>query len=208
MDVQTVAIGDPASLRVPPPPALESAAMNDQIRIFREVQANLSADKLALAEQWAGEAGTVTPPGMWMELAIAQVEVHRTSPAEAAALYAALGVALHDAAVTCWESKYHYRFTRPVQVIQAIDPGWLPPLETPPHPSYPSGHATFSGAGAGILRAMFPNNGGSFAQQAQDAADSRIYGGIHWPIDGSAGLEQGYAVAARVLNVAVTAAGK
>ncbi|NJN14848.1 MAG: vanadium-dependent haloperoxidase [Oscillochloris sp.] len=202
MHVQTIAVGDPAELRVPPPPAWDSPAMDEQLRSFKTAQSDLSAEDLITAAQWAGEAGTVTPPGIWMQIAMAQVEAQHTSSHEAAAIFALLGVALHDAAITCWESKYHYNFIRPVHVIQASDPDWLPSLKTPPHPSYPSGHATFSAAAAGVLRAVFPEAAAELEQWADDAARSRVLGGIHWPIDGSAGLAQGYAVATQVLRVA------
>ena len=69
--------------------------------------------------------------------------------AENARLFALLNVALADAGIACWDSKYHYSFWRPVQAIRAdTDPDWLPLLPTPPFPSYASGHSTFSGAAA------------------------------------------------------------
>lgn len=197
--VRTVAIGDPAHLRAPAPPAWDSPAMHAQIAEFLQVQAGLTAEQQALAESWDGGAGTITPPGMWVALAQQQINNHQLDTAEAAGIYAALGVALHDAAIACWESKYHYMLVRPVTVIQEQRPDWLPLLKTPPHPAYPSGHAIFSGSAAGVLAAAFPAEAGFFQEQADAAARSRVYGGIHWPIDGVAGLQQGAAVADIVL---------
>lgn len=197
--VQTVAIGAPARLRAPAPPDWDSRAMQAQIADFLQVQAGLTAEQQALAETWDGGAGTITPPGMWVAIARQQIGNRQLATAEAAGIYAALGVALHDAAIACWESKYHYMLVRPVTVIQEQRPGWLPLLKTPPHPSYPSGHASMSGAASGVLAAAFPSEAGLFQEQADAAARSRVYGGIHWPMDGAAGLQQGAAVAAAVL---------
>ncbi len=197
--VQTVAIGDPAQLRAPAPPAWGSSAMQAQIAEFLEVQAGLTAEQRALAATWDGGAGTITPPGMWVELARQQIGNHQLDTAEAAGIYAALGVALHDAAIACWESKYHYMLVRPVTIVQEQRPGWLPQIKTPPHPSYPSGHASLSGSAAVVLAAAFPAEADLFQEQAEAAAHSRVYGGIHWPIDGEAGLLQGAAVATSVL---------
>lgn len=200
--VRTVAVGNPAQLRAPAPPAWGSPAMAAEIAAFRESQRALDDAGRELARRWDGGMGTVTPPGLWVQTAQELVGRHRLGAAEAAGLYAALGVALHDAAVTCWESKYHYWLARPIQAITAEDSAWSPLLTTPPHPSYPSGHAVFSGAASAILAAAFPAESAWLARQAEDAARSRVLGGIHWPIDGRAGLAQGRRVGAAVIGAA------
>lgn len=197
--VRTVAIGAPEQLRAPAPPAWGSPEMEAQLAAFVRAQAGLTAEQRAQAEHWAAGGGTVTPPGMWVERARELIIAHGLGYGEAAAIYAALGVALHDAAVACWETKYHYWFARPIQAMAERDPAWRPMIKTPPHPSYPSGHAAFSGAAAEVLAVAFPNAATDLRQEAQDAARSRVYGGIHWPIDGEAGLELGARVAARVV---------
>lgn len=198
--VRTVAIGDPASVRAPAPPAWGSSEMEAQLTAFAATQAALTDEQRTLVRTWAGGAGTVTPPGLWVRIAQQLVAAHKLAPAEAAGLYAALGVALHDAAVACWETKYHYMLARPVQALRERNPAFAPLLKTPPHPSYPSGHASFSGAASELLAAAFPEAAASLRQQASDAARSRVYGGIHWPMDGEAGLAQGALVAQLVLG--------
>jgi hypothetical protein len=201
--VRTVAIGDPVAFRAAAPPAWDDPAMHEEYRAFETAQNALSADDRALADAWAAGAGTVTPPGMWMQRAIGLVRQERLATPAAAHVYAALGVALHDAAVACWESKYHYQVARPIQWLAVKKSDWKPHLLTPPHPSYPSGHASFSGAASTVLAAFFPVAADQLAAEARSAAWSRVVGGIHWPMDGVAGLAQGRAVAERVLEHAL-----
>ena len=76
-------------------------------------------------------------------------------------MFAMLNVALADAAVSCWDSKFHFDFWRPITAIRdadrlknaalVADPKWTPLLDTPPFPAYISGHSTFSSAGATVL---------------------------------------------------------
>lgn len=198
--VRTVAVGDPASLRAPQPPAWDSPEMAAQLQAFRTAQAGLNDEGRAEALYWAAGMGTVTLPGMWLQIARELVLREGLPLREAATIYAALGVALHDAAVACWETKYHYWLARPIQAMEPIDSAWEPLLQTPPHPSYPSDHASFSGAAAAVLGVAFPEDAAELARQAEAASRSQVLGGIHWPIDGQAGLEQGRLVAERVLG--------
>jgi hypothetical protein len=197
--VRTVAIGEAASLRAPAPPPWESPKMRATYAAFVQAQRGLSQADEALARRWAGGPGTVTPPGIWVEIGRDLIARHRLATPAAARVYAALGVALHDSAVACWESKFTYWLVRPQQAMVATNPAWQPLLKTPPHPAYPSGHATFSGAASALLGALFPADAAQLDQWAEEAARSRVLGGIHWPIDGAAGLAQGRAVAERVL---------
>ena len=84
-----------------------------------------------------------------------------TSLLRSARLLALLDIAMADAAIACWEAKYHYVFWRPVTAIPlpntdgnpatSSDPSWMPLFATPNHPEYPSGHSTVSGAAAVVL---------------------------------------------------------
>ena len=129
-----------------------------------------------------------------------------------------LNVAMADAAIMAWNAKYATDFWRPVTAIRAADTDgnprtiaeatWTPLLITPPFPAYVSGHASFSGAAAAVLRASFrsdrfrftlpsedpsiaPRSYTSFSQAARESADSRLYGGIHWRSDNQDGLTAG-----------------
>lgn len=199
-EVRTVVIGDPAQLRATPPPAWNDPTMEHERTRFETTQAQLRAMDRQLAAAWAAGPGTVTPPGMWMQRAITLVRRDALITPDATRVYALLGIALHDVAVTCWESKYHYQIARPIQWLGERNPDWQPFLNTPPHPSYPSGHASFSGAASTVLSAFFPNNAHQLTLEAEAATKSRIVAGIHWSMDGVAGLAQGRAVAEQVLD--------
>jgi membrane-associated phospholipid phosphatase len=105
-----------------------------------------------------------------------------------------------DAAIACWQAKYRWWTKRPVTVIRDHrDPGFMPHLVTPAHPSYPSGHASTSGAAAVVLAAFFPDETAKLQAMAKEAGMSRVYGGIHFRSDTEGGLELGRKVGLRAL---------
>ena len=87
------------------------------------------------------------------------------------------------------------------------DPAFLTPVVTPPFPSYTSGHSTFSGCAAKVLEHLFPNGlvedafgqNVPFEAAADQAAVSRLYGGIHYRSDNDDGLTCGRSVADLVI---------
>jgi len=123
----------------------------------------------------------------------------------------------------CWRVKYEYDLLRPVTYIQRlIDPKWRPLLITPPFPEYPSGHSSQSGAAATVLNGFFgenfaftdrthekdglpPRSFPSFWAAAEEAALSRLYGGIHFRAAIARGLDQGRCVGARVIALSTRA---
>jgi hypothetical protein len=128
----------------------------------------------------------------------------------------AVGVA--DSGIACWDCKYTYWAVRPITAIRTMadqpfyDPTFLTPVATPPFPSYTSGHSTFSGCSATVLEHLFPGgkvadafgHSVSFAQAADQAAVSRLYGGIHYRSDNEEGLACGKKVAELVIQRART----
>jgi hypothetical protein len=219
------------------PPSMDSASYARDFKEVKELGALSSSvrtpEQTEIALFWADVAGTVTPPGHWNQIAQAVAGSRRTTTMENARLFALLNLALADAAIACWDSKFSYSYWRPIQGIRAArqegsalgdDPGWTPLIITPPFPSYTSGHSTFSGAGAAVLARFFgtdripftvgsaggvrglPRSFSSFSAAAQEAGRSRIYGGIHWEFDNVAGLALGRSVGeyvARTLLVPV-----
>lgn len=138
---------------------------------------------------------------------------------------ALVNIAMADAAIACWEAKYHYVFWRPVTAIPladtdgnpdtAADPTWVPLLTTPNHPEYPSGHSTVSGAAATVLAGIFGDTTSfslesdvmlgvvrsftSFSAALDEVRDARVFAGIHYRTACVDGQATGAAVANYIL---------
>lgn len=220
---QTWALTSGAQFLSPPPPALDSAQyaadFNEVKAVGGVISAERSADQTEFAHFWADVPGnSASPPGHMNQIAQRIALIEDLSLAENARLFAMLNIGLADAAINCWEAKYVYDFWRPVTAINdpraaqinpriESDPSWAPLWQTPPFPSYTSGHSTFSGATAAILTSFFGTNYAfsmgsddlpgvvrsftSFLDAAEEAAESRLYGGIHFRFDNEAGLTAG-----------------
>jgi membrane-associated phospholipid phosphatase len=126
----------------------------------------------------------------------------------AAEMLAKTNMVLADSFISAWWLKYYYPLLRPVTYItEYIDPRWSPYIASPNFPEYPSGHSTVSGAAAEMLTSMFgqvaftsvniPNGERiersftSFFHAANEAAISRMYGGIHFRAAIENGVDQG-----------------
>jgi hypothetical protein len=177
------------------------------------VVTELTAEQKLIADYWSDAAGsTGTPPGHWIAIVSQIARNDKLSLAEAAEAYVNVGIAVHDAFIECWNTKYLYNLQRPVTYINDnIDRGWIPYIATPNFPSYTSGHSTQSGAAASVLTDMFgikrfrdtthidhellpplePRTFKSFSEAAAEAAVSRLYGGIHFRFDNDDGLASG-----------------
>ncbi len=166
-----------------------------------DVSQSLTDQQRRIANLWADGAGTVTPPGHWNAIAIDLVSGRGWSTLRSARLFSALNTAQADAFIACWDAKYAYWSLRPVTAIRRlIDPAWLSYIATPPFPSYVSGHSTTSGAASTVLSAFFPRRADELNGKAEDAAVSRLYGGIHFRSDNEAGLLLGHRVGAVALR--------
>jgi hypothetical protein len=203
-------------------PALTS---NQYTKAFNEVKSlgsatstTRTADQTNIALFWANGAGTATPAGHLNMMATIVAEAKGNTLAENARLFAMLNVAMADAAIMAWDAKFDTDFWRPVTGIRAADTdgnpntiadaAWTPLIVTPPFPTYVSGHSSFSGAAAAVLKNFFgrdkiaftlpsedpavPDRSfTSFSHAAQESADSRLFGGIHWRFDNEDGLSAG-----------------
>jgi membrane-associated phospholipid phosphatase len=142
----------------------------------------------------------VTPPGHWNVIALDLIRGSRVSAREAAQVLAAANTAQADAFIACWDAKFTYWSERPVTAIRReLDPGYSPYIATPPFPSCVSGHSTTSGAASEVLARFFPRAARELRRSAEEAAVSRLYGGIHFSSDNEAGLALGKRVAAAAI---------
>jgi PAP2 superfamily len=185
-----------SQLRPEPPPAFGSDVFVAELDEVYAVSQALTDEQKRIADFWADGAGTVTPPGHWNAIALELVGSDGRSELETARLFATLNTAQADAFIACWDAKFTYWSLRPITAIRAlVDADWSSYIVTPPFPSYVSGHSTTSGAAATVLSSFFPRSADELSAMAEEAALSRLYGGIHFTSDNDAGLELGRRVA-------------
>ena len=188
------------------PPSLSS---DEWAADFDEVKQLGRVDSVARTAEQTEIALCGAEPALptWNRVARSVSAQRRTGLVENARLFALLNLAMVDATIACWDSKYTYRFWRPVTAIPLADtdgndateadPAWTPLRPTPLHPEYPSAHACFSGAAAEVLTRFFGKHTAfstatstcpagvvrsydSFQALADEIGDSRIYIGFHF----------------------------
>ncbi|MET6991308.1 MAG: hypothetical protein ACI9AV_001582 [Sediminicola sp.] len=151
----------------------------------------------------------ITPGAHW--IGIAKIACKKTSSDfdKSVLVYTKTSMAIADAFISCWDEKYRSNLIRPETLInQYIDENWKPVLQTPPFPEYTSGHSVVSGAASTALTSIFGADFAfdddtetpyglpirkfpSFAKAADEAAISRMYGGIHYRSAVEVGVKQG-----------------
>lgn len=260
-EVRPFVLRSAQQFRVPPPPALDSAeyaaAFDEAYRLGGDGESTpteRTADQTQAGIYWAydGTPSLCAPPRLYNQIAMLIATERGSDVVALARLLALVNVAMADAGIAIWESKYYYGFWRPVGGIREADPNTGPsglgdgnpatiadpafmplgapasnlngPNFTPPFPAYPSGHAGFGGALFQVLRRFYGSdaipftfvsdeyngvtrdNGGtarprlprsfrSFTEAEEENGQSRIYLGIHWSFDKTAGIAQGRAIA-------------
>jgi membrane-associated phospholipid phosphatase len=181
--------------RPPPPPACDSPEFLAALAEVRQFSDTRTPAQAANAVFWDGAVGTHTPPGYWnQEAARLAVEYH-LNERETAHMFALINMVSFDALVASHEAKYHYWLLRPTMA----DPLITLAIGLPNFPSYPSNHAAVSGGMARVLGHVFPTEKARLDGLAEEAALSRVLGGIHYRFDGDAGLVLGRQIAAWAL---------
>lgn len=160
----------------------------------------------------------ITPGGHWIGITKIASKKNQLDFDESVYAYTATSLAIADAFISCWEEKYRSELIRPETFINLyVDENWAPLLQTPPFPEYPSGHSVVSGAAATVLTQLFGENFAyeddteveyglpvrsftSFYDAAQEAALSRLYGGIHYRSAIEEGLSQGLRLGAFIVE--------
>ena len=182
--------------RSAPPPAYLSPDYNAGLATVRAISDTRTAEQIASANFWNLPPGTPTALGYWDQRAADYIVEHGLGERSASHVFALTNAAGMDATIGCWDAKYTYLLLRPVQA----DPLIKVVFPTPNHPSYPSGHSCVSAAAASVLTAFFPEKKAELDQGVADAGMSRVFAGIHYPFDISAGQTLGRSVAAWALD--------
>jgi membrane-associated phospholipid phosphatase len=143
---------------------------------------------------WQGAPASI----VWDNFAIELISRNGLDLPHAAQVLALMAIAIADAEIAAWDGKYAYWAARPI----TVDPDLDVQFSTPPFPSYPSAHSTVSNAAAVVLAHLFPDEELDLLALATEAAASRAWGGIHFPVDNDAGQLLGRNVGYLVINVA------
>ncbi|MEY4627950.1 MAG: hypothetical protein RLZZ595_276 [Bacteroidota bacterium] len=158
-----------------------------------------------------------SPAGHWMN--IVGIAAHNVGAdfSKTVSAYAITSIAIFDGFISCWDEKYRSNYVRPETTInEKISGDWHPYIQTPPFPSYTSGHSTISSAAAEVMTTLFGDKVSftdtsllefgianreikSFREAAQEASISRLYGGIHYKFD----LDSGNAMGKKVGEIVV-----
>ena len=211
--------GGPGTFIPGPPPGVTSAQyiadLNEVYTTTNFTRTNPTADETLFSLFW--NAGTAS--AYWDRLAGSLAEQQHLTLSETARLYALLNVAMADAAIGCWKTKYTYNYWRPIQAIKfddgnpatILDMTWNTLVGTPAHPDYPSGHSCVSGAAGQVLASYFGNETPfdlasnadptvvrhypSFSVALDEVKNARIYSGIHFRTATDVGQTLGITVA-------------
>src|SRR5499427_3106500 len=182
-----------------------------------------TADQALTGRFWNGAI-----QNYWNEIAQTAALAHGLTTAQSARLFALLNLSFADGVIAFYDAKYTYNFWRPATAIRAAgadgnpdteaDPNWLPEVgNTTPDPSYPGAHAVISAAGAEVLISFFHKDHfefdmtsevlplahrsfASFQAAANEATMSRVFAGVHFLFDLTAGKRLGSDVADFVVD--------
>lgn len=234
--VRQFAISEEDKLSLPP---VASWSENPGSQFYvQALETKNTVESLTYEQRWIGEfwsddnfSLTVDPACRWISIALQAMEKRPLTLSEGTELMAKLGMAMADAGISVWHSKYYYNLERPIDYIhRMMDPDWLTicynPItgvkgKSPNFPAYPSGHAGFGAASAEVLIDVFgfhfpmtdrthegrteflgtPRQFDSFSDMAVENAVSRIYLGVHFRMDADEGLRLGKVSAQSVLNL-------
>ena len=179
------------------PPAFGSPEFLSSLAEVRHYADTRTPEQLAIAQFWGItilNAGA--PPGYFGALGLEMAARHHLDERQTSRMLALVHMATMDASIGCWDAKFAYWYIRPFQA----DPGITTPVGRPNFPSYPSAHSCLSAAGAGVLMGLFPEETNDLQAQVEEAGWARIYGGLHFDFDVTAGQDLGYSVARLVLD--------
>jgi PAP2 superfamily len=217
-----------------PPPAFSKETSGIFYKMNKEVYdtgKNLTSEQKNIARFWddnpfvTQHAGHMlvatkkqTPGGHWMGIATIACRQTKADAVQSAKTYALTAIALFEAFMSVFDTKYRYAYIRPITAINdMIDPKWEPYLQTPPFPEYTSGHSTITGSAATVLTHLYGDkfafndtsnmryvnmrrNFSSFIQASDECSVSRFYGGIHYRISVDKGADAGKKIGAYIIE--------
>ncbi|MEY2394626.1 MAG: hypothetical protein QOF94_971, partial [Acidobacteriaceae bacterium] len=172
----------PSQFRPPPPPGCDSPQVVAEAAAVRDFPRTFVTSYKAF--YWQSPEGLNTWPYRYADKWIFEDKLDQNPPRVARA-YALIASVLFDAFIASQDGKFTYWYIRPHQ----LDPAIVPIFPVPNFPSYPSNHSTFSAARSEMMAYLFPAHADFIRAVGKEAGDSRIWAGIHYPMDNVAGVE-------------------
>lgn len=213
----------------------KGSPFRNQLDEVYQVKLNLTKEQTEIASFWDcnpyvthqnGHAmfatKKITPGGHWIGITKVAARKAQLDLAHTINTYTRVSIALFDAFISCWDTKWNTLVVRPETLINNhFDQEWTPLLQTPPFPEYTSGHSVISRASAVVLTDILGDNFSfddttetayglpvrsytSFLEAAEEAAISRLYGGIHYMMAISEGVSQGQKVGELIVQNLIT----
>jgi hypothetical protein len=190
---RTFALTSGDQFRPGPPPGFETQEFRDALAEVRGASDGLTPSQLVIAQYWNARG-----PANMNDIASDMIVAHHRSEREAARVLALANMAAFDVANACWDAKFAYYLIRPSQA----DPMIKLPVGLSNHPAYPSAHSCFIAAYASVLGNAFPTERAVLQAMVAEAGEARIYGGLHYRFDLTAGRDLGRQVGEYVLTTA------
>ncbi|MBI6875156.1 vanadium-dependent haloperoxidase [Clostridium aciditolerans] len=164
----------------------------EQLKIVEETLKNLTPEQIAIAKYW----GDGPPTKQFTPVIDKLIDTYNVSAGRASRILAAVQAAINDAAVVTWYFKYLWDIARPNQLNQNL----ATVLCTPKHPTYPAGHAVIAGCAEKVLSYFFQGEKKRLKELAEECAESRIFAGVHFPIDCTEGMRLGRQIGTIIVN--------
>ncbi len=213
-----------ASTQPGPPIAystVEHSPFYDMVNELYTISLSLTHEDSTIAKFWGDQPGNLNVPAHATNILSQLVVKNNLDLGAAAAAYALHGIAMYDASISVFKTKYQYNQLRPITYIRTVmeHPNWNSVIPTPAHPEYTAAHSVISAASATVLEKIFgtpytftdhtydatygARTYNSFDDYAKEAGRARLLAGIHYSPSIAAGLTQGRQVGNKVLQLRI-----
>ena len=198
---KTWLLDSPSQFRLPEPSAASGTPlMAEQVKIVRDTATGLTDKQRSAVAYWAGNPGTKTPPGQWMEIS-SDFTRGKKLPLESLLLErSTLAMAIADTIIADYDTKYTYWSPRPSNV----EPKLVTLMPTPNNPGYPSTQAAISGASDEVLTHFFPEETTRWLKVADESTNSRLWASIHFAMDDEGGFALGQNVGKQAVKASLS----
>lgn len=181
----------------PAPPSMDDPIWKEQIQEIKQEQEPMTEEKKQVIYRWASLAYPWSSD--WRSIVNKHLACQNVPFLKRVMIRSNIMIGMYDTVTTYSTCKYHYLVIRP----KMFDPSITYEIAVPKHPSYPSGHSAESALTVTIMSHYFPEEGDMWRKMAMECGLSRIWAGIHYPLDNLAGREVGIKVGERILNARV-----